>query len=132
MAVSEFAVEKQWQPNHSSAARWVFSHAARHKLWIVGVLIGALGNALLASVQPIQIGRAFNAVANTPPDVRTLGIAALLVVVTQVGAGWGCNCCATSLPRRWASGWSATSATNSTPASSARAWPSTTPIPPAT
>ena len=87
MSVSEFAVEKHWQSNRSSAARWIFSHAARHKWWILGVLIGALGNALLASVQPIQIGRAFNAVANTPPDLRTLGIAAILVVVTQVGRG---------------------------------------------
>ena len=26
-------------------ARWAFSHVARHKLFIAGILIGALGNA---------------------------------------------------------------------------------------
>ena len=50
MATAEFALERAWKSNRSGPGWWVFSHAARHKLAILGVLVGAVGNALLASV----------------------------------------------------------------------------------
>jgi len=87
MTASEFAIEKSWQPDRRSAARWVFSHALRHKLMIAGVLLGALGNALLASAEPMLTGRAFNAVTAVPPELRTLGTTAILIAVTQVSRG---------------------------------------------
>ncbi len=87
MTVSEFVVDKDWHVDHRSAGRWVFSHALRHKLVIVGVLVGALGNAVLASSQPILIGRAFDAVVAVPPDMKAMGTAALLIAVTQVVRG---------------------------------------------
>jgi ATP-binding cassette subfamily B protein len=88
MATGEFALDRDWESNRKSAGAWVFSHAFRHKLAILGVLTGAVGNALLASAQPILIGRAFDAISGSPPDLQGLGRAALLVGVTQVVRGF--------------------------------------------
>lgn len=87
MATAEFALEREWESNRESAAKWVFSHAFRHKPAILGMLLGALGNALLASAQPILTGRAFDAVVQATPDLGALGTAALLVGVTQIVRG---------------------------------------------
>lgn len=87
VATGEFVVERGWTSNTQSAGRWVFSHALQHKWAILGILLGAVGNALLASAQPLFIGRAFNAVSAETPDLATLGNAALLVAVTQIGRG---------------------------------------------
>ena len=87
MTTSEFSVDKEWRANRANATRWVFSHAFQNKLAILGILTGAAGNALLASAQPILIGRAFNAVGESPPDLGGLGTAAMLVAVTQLVRG---------------------------------------------
>ncbi len=87
MGKSEFALERDWESDRRSAPRWVFSHVMRHKLVILAMLVGAVGNALLASAQPILIGRAFDAIAQIEPDLRILGTAALLVAATQVVRG---------------------------------------------
>jgi ATP-binding cassette subfamily B protein len=87
MAASEFTVEKEWETDRSEAWRWVLSHALRNKLPILGVFVGAISNALLASAQPILIGRAFDAVNRASPDLQALGTAALLIAATQLGRG---------------------------------------------
>ncbi len=85
--MTEFAIEQSWQPDHRSAARWVFSHALRYKLIILGVFVGALGNAALASVAPMLVGQAFTAMLAQPPDMLAVGRAALLIVISQVVRG---------------------------------------------
>ncbi len=87
MATGEFVLQREWQSNRSGAASWVFSHALRHRLAIVGMLIGAVGNALLASAQPVLVGQAFDAVSQPTPDLPALGRAALLVAITQLVRG---------------------------------------------
>ncbi len=87
MATGEFALKRAWQSDRRSAARWVFSHAFRHKLAVLGMLLGALGNALLASAQPIYIGRAFTAIVAATPDLKILGTMALLIAGTQFARG---------------------------------------------
>jgi ATP-binding cassette, subfamily B, bacterial len=87
MATGEFALERGWHSDRRSAARWVFSHAARHKVAIGGMLLGALGNALLASVQPVLIGRAFDAIVQPVPDLALLATLSIWVAATQVGRG---------------------------------------------
>lgn len=89
MTVSEFTVNQQWHSNRSSPARWIFSHTWRHWWIILAMLVGALGNALLAAIHPLQTGRAFDAIIATPPDLRTLGNAALLIAFIEVGRGLG-------------------------------------------
>ena len=43
---SEFSIQLNWAPrHHDNAARWVVSHVMRHKIFILTMLIGAIGNA---------------------------------------------------------------------------------------
>lgn len=59
------------------------SHALHHKLLIVTMFIGAFGNAALAAVIPIFTGIAFNAVLLAPPNLQTVGYAALTIIISQ-------------------------------------------------
>jgi ATP-binding cassette subfamily B protein len=89
MATGEFVLERSWDSDRSGPVAWVFSHALRHKLAIVGMLVSAVGNALLASAQPILVGQAFEAVTQDVPAFDLLARAAILVVVAQVVRGLG-------------------------------------------
>jgi len=89
MATSEFRVETTWQADHRGPGRWVLSHALQHKWFILFMLLGAAGNAWLASTQPILTGRAFDAVMAVPSNLKVLGSVALLLGVIQVVRGLG-------------------------------------------
>ncbi len=89
MSTAEFALEREWESDRSGPGRWVFSHAARHKLAILGMLGGAVGNALLAAAQPILIGQAFDAISLPTPGMDVLIRAAILLAVTQLVRGVG-------------------------------------------
>jgi ATP-binding cassette subfamily B protein len=81
---SEFSVQREWHSDRRSPARWVFSHIWRYKIFLLGILIGALGNAGGGALLPIFIGQAFTAVTQTPADLQVLGSAALLIVISQL------------------------------------------------
>jgi ABC-type multidrug transport system fused ATPase/permease subunit len=87
MFITEFAIPKSWESDRRGPAHWVTSHAARHKIFITGVFIGAFSNAGLAAAVPLFIGRAFDMVAAAPSDLRSLGRVAGLLVVSQVVRG---------------------------------------------
>ncbi len=87
MTVSEFAIQQEFQADRRGPVRWILSHALRNKLLILGVFIGAFGNAALAATTPVLTGRAFDAVAATPPDLRGVATAAGLVAVSQLVRG---------------------------------------------
>jgi ATP-binding cassette subfamily B protein len=84
MSTGEFTVPQTWQPNRTNPTRWLLSHVSRHKLFIAGIFLGALGNALLAGAMPLFIGRAFDAVSASPPDLAGLTRAAGLIIGSQV------------------------------------------------
>ncbi|MCS7061312.1 MAG: ABC transporter ATP-binding protein [Anaerolineae bacterium] len=84
MAVSEFTVQRAWQANRASPARWVLSHVGRHWIFLVGILIGALGNAGGAQLVPLFIGQAFDAISHPQPDYGVLATAAILIVASQI------------------------------------------------
>ena len=84
MTVSEFAVHQDWKSDRRGPVRWILSHTLQHKLSVLGVFAGALGNGALAAAVPVLIGRAFDAVGSTPPDLRGLATAAALVAVSQL------------------------------------------------
>ena len=84
MTVSEFAIPRDWQSDRRSPARWVLSHARRHKLFISILFVGAVGNAALAAVVPVLVGRAFDNVTASPPDLRGLMVAAALILASQL------------------------------------------------
>jgi ATP-binding cassette subfamily B protein len=104
MTASEFAIPQDWQPDRRGPVRWILSHALQHKLLILGVFVGALGNAALAAVMPVLIGRAFDAVVATPPDLATLATAAGLVAASQLLRGvvlqLGRNFCAEGIGQK--------------------------------
>lgn len=47
------------------------------------MVIGAFGNAALAAVSPVLVGVAFNAVMESPANVRLVGLAALGIIISQ-------------------------------------------------
>lgn len=63
--------------------RWLLSHLSRHKLLLVVMFIGALGNASLAAVVPVLIGVAFDAALAVPTNLRLIGMAAVGIIVSQ-------------------------------------------------
>ena len=87
MTVSEFAVSQAWHSDRRSPSRWIWSHALRNKLFILGVFFGAFSNAALAAVVPVLVGRAFDAVTASPPDIDVLGMAAALIAISQLVRG---------------------------------------------
>ncbi len=88
MSVSEFEVSREWQSDRRSPVRWLLSHVSRHKLFVIGVFVGAFGNAALAAALPVLVGRAFNAVTASPPDLERLGNAALMLALSQLVRGF--------------------------------------------
>ncbi|MGC9399856.1 MAG: ABC transporter ATP-binding protein [Anaerolineae bacterium] len=87
MSESEFTIERDWRVNHKGPWLWVLSHAIRSPLVILGIFAGAIGNAAMAAVTPILVGRAFDAITATPADLPGLKQAALWIVISQVVRG---------------------------------------------
>jgi ATP-binding cassette subfamily B protein len=86
-SLAEFTLKGQRQSIRTGPVRWVISHT-RHQwvLWLVA-FGGAISNAVMASIGPLLIGQAFNAVLAVPPQVEKLGGIALLVLATQASRG---------------------------------------------
>ncbi|HEX9674858.1 MAG TPA: ABC transporter ATP-binding protein [Anaerolineales bacterium] len=76
MAVREFSLEHEVSYNRSGPARWILSHALRHPIWPIGmVLFAALDNLGYSYIQ-VFVGRAFDLIA-TPgwTHAALLGVA---------------------------------------------------------
>lgn len=86
MAVSEFTIGRQIF-NRSSPARWIATHAVRHKWILLMAMLGAFGNAALASLVPVLVGRAFNVVLETPQQVQLVAQFALWIALSQMSRG---------------------------------------------
>ncbi len=87
MTVSEFEISRDWTTDRRGPGRWILSHVSRHKLFVAGMLLGAVGNAALAAAMPLFVGQAVDAVTTSPPDLRALTIAAALVAASQLVRG---------------------------------------------
>lgn len=84
---AEFTLPNRRKTNHSNPVRWLWSHFLPY--WYIGVLIliGAFGNAYLAAVVPVQIGKAFNAIMENPPKTDLLMGFVWVIVWTQLLRG---------------------------------------------
>ncbi len=87
MTVSEFEISREWTTDRSGPGRWILSHVNRHKLFVGGMLLGAVGNAALAAAMPLFVGQAVEAVTTSPPDLQGLTRAAALVAASQLVRG---------------------------------------------
>lgn len=80
---SEFAVNDVFAYDTGSAVRWITSHTTRYSFFIVTFVIGAFCNGLGASVVPILMGVAFNAILRPDPDLTIVAWCALATVGSQ-------------------------------------------------
>jgi len=85
--IAEFTLKDQHSSSRGGPVRWIFSHTIRQwPIWLIA-LTGAIVNAVMASIGPLLIGQAVNAVLATPPQVDQLGGLAILVMLTQSSRG---------------------------------------------
>lgn len=77
-------MERQWHSDRRGPVRWLASHIWRHKIWLLGIFVGAVANAAGAALSPIFTGQAFDAISHPSPDLSILLRAAILIVVSQV------------------------------------------------
>jgi ATP-binding cassette subfamily B protein len=83
---AEFSVTKSWHPDRRSPVRWLLSHASRHKLVILSIVVGALGNAIGNGLIPLYVGQGFDAILDNG-DVRALGVICLWLMGSQLIRG---------------------------------------------
>ena len=90
---TEFTLSEQYQvspaviASRASPIRWITAHFLEY--WYLGLsmLLGAVGNAALASAIPLVIGWALNAILEDPPRTESLLRFALIIVITQIIRG---------------------------------------------
>jgi len=103
---AEFTLHRKNKFDHSSAVRWVISHT-RPYVWIMVMLVvGAIGNAVLAAFVPVLTGDAFNAMLKPEPDTSvllplalTIGISQIIRGVLQFGRNFGAELMAQKMER---------------------------------
>jgi ATP-binding cassette subfamily B protein len=84
---AEYIAPQLFTSDRRNALRWVISHGLQY--WYLGVimLLGAIGNAILAALVPVLIGQAFNAILATPPQTSLLLRFALIIAGSQLLRG---------------------------------------------
>ncbi len=87
MTSAEFVLPQARIPDRRSPLRWILSHVVRHWWIVIVAVLGAIGNAALASAVPVLVGMAFNVILADPPDLSRLGQIALLIVGSQMLRG---------------------------------------------
>ena len=85
--LAEFSVKENWQTNRSNPVAWLLSYARHYWYLVLIMLIGAVGNGGLAALVPVLVGRAFNAIVNSPPNISALLPIALWIAGSQVLRG---------------------------------------------
>ncbi len=76
---SEFTLTKRKKTN-----RWILSHLSYYWYLILVMVVGAIGNAALASVIPVYVGDAFNLIAEGLATRQTLLRIALIIAGSQL------------------------------------------------
>jgi len=80
---AEFTLPDKYRSNRNGPIPWILSHVRRSWIFVVLLFIGAFGNASLAALIPVYIGRAFNSIVASPPDTSALLPIALAIVGSQ-------------------------------------------------
>jgi ATP-binding cassette subfamily B protein len=85
---AEFSFKTKYKTKQKSELLWITSHVIHQWPWILLALLGAIGNAALASVVPINIGRAFNEILSPERSLSVIGRLALIIGISQVIRGF--------------------------------------------
>ena len=86
-APAEFTLSRKPSERTKGPARWIWSHAIRYWYILLMLVIGAIGNAALASAVPVLVGNAFNDMLKPNATVSVLIPLALLLGASQIGRG---------------------------------------------
>lgn len=86
--IAEFSFKTKYKTNSKNSAIWILSHTIRQWPWLTLALLGAISNAILASIVPINIGRAFNEILNPSPSIAIIGRFALIIGLSQTLRGF--------------------------------------------
>jgi len=86
-APAEFTLTRKPSERTNGPARWIWSHAVRYWYILVMLVIGAIGNAALASAVPVLVGNAFNDMLKPNATVSVLIPLALLLGASQILRG---------------------------------------------
>lgn len=84
---TEFSLPKQPPTDRRGPVRWIMSHAVRYWPLVLGMVIGAIGNAALASVIPVYVGKGLNLLSEAQAELNLLLRFALIIAITQVIRG---------------------------------------------
>ncbi len=85
--IAEFTVPARFPTDRRGAVGWVLSYAVHYWYLVVLMLVGAVSNAALAALVPVLVGRAFNMILATPPQVDQLLPLAIWLGISQVLRG---------------------------------------------
>jgi ATP-binding cassette, subfamily B, bacterial len=85
--LAEFSVKESWQTNRSAPVAWLLSYMRHYWYLVLIMLIGAVGNGGLAALVPVLVGRAFNAIVASPPQISALLPIALWIAGSQIVRG---------------------------------------------
>jgi len=103
---AEFTLQRKNKFDHGAAVPWILSHV-RPYIWIMVMLVvGAIGNAVLAVVVPVLTGNAFNEMLKSPPDTSvllplaiTIGLSQIIRGILQLGRNFGAELMAQKMER---------------------------------
>jgi ATP-binding cassette subfamily B protein len=103
---AEFTLERKHTFNRTNHVRWVLSHARLYWPILLMILIGSIGNAVLAVVVPVLTGDAFNAMRAAHPDTSvllplaiTIGVSQIIRGALQLGRNFGAELMAQKMER---------------------------------
>ncbi len=88
MVISEFNSPFKYKTNRSNAFRWVASHALHHWPIFLVAIIGAMGNAALASIPALQYGIVFENLTSGNPLPSIFLRAGAMVGISQIIRGF--------------------------------------------
>jgi ATP-binding cassette subfamily B protein len=81
---SEFTLPQSREYNRQNPLRWLLSHLGYYWYLVILMVSGAFGNAALAAVVPVYIGKALDVVSAETVDTKALLNIALIVGASQV------------------------------------------------
>lgn len=86
-ATAEFTIAQTYRTDRRGPVRWVISHAIQQWPVLLIAVIGATANALIAGLNSVLIGQAFNSVLAAPPNLASLTQAAITIGLLAAARG---------------------------------------------
>jgi len=84
---TEYSIDTRYRTNRKGPVRWLFSHAIRQWHFLLMAILGAIGNAALASIPAIYFGEAFNILQEGSFNMQRILQIAVIILITQLIRG---------------------------------------------